>query len=70
MHAPASQANHPLCSSQPPLADIVRSSIVFDSLEKLLGCLKAIAASDAVDVLRVKNRFRKGYDPTESAGFR
>ena len=52
------------------LSDIVRSSIVFDSLAKLLGCMKIIAASDEVEVLRVKNRFRKGYDPTESAGFR
>ena len=50
--------------------DMCRQCIVFDSLDALAACLRAIRADpDAVPV-RVKNRLDPGYDPARSAGYR
>jgi len=52
------------------LVDLVRSSAVFDSVEDMRACLQRIAGSDAVQLLRIKNRFDLGYDSKLSGGYR
>ncbi len=55
------------------LCDIVRTSIVFESVEALNACFKLIAEDPDVEVLygkEEKNRLRDGYDARSSLGYR
>jgi hypothetical protein len=52
------------------LRDLVRCSLVFDSVEQLEAATDEILEDPAVDILRVKNRFANTYDAKESCGYR
>jgi hypothetical protein len=53
------------------LSDLVRCSIVFDSVPDLQECLALIIADPRVNVVRVKNRFSAAYDAVkECCGYR
>jgi hypothetical protein len=52
------------------LRDLVRCSLVFDSVEQLEAAIDVIITDPAVDILRVKNRFASTYDAKESCGYR
>jgi len=52
------------------LLDVCRQSIIFEELSELLLCMEMIAKDTDIEVLRVKNRLRHGYDGRLTAGFR
>eukprot|EP00960_Hanusia_phi_P077632 768720-Hanusia_phi.AAC.1 len=52
------------------LFDIVRQSIVFENLSSLQRCLEMIAEDSELQVIRVKNRFDRSYDPRQTGGYR
>lgn len=52
------------------LIDLVRSSIVFDSLESLIAVLKRIRDDERVAILQVKNRLSLEFNSKLSAGYR
>jgi len=52
------------------LTDIVRQCIIFQSLKDLCQCLDAVAHDQHVQILRVKNRYSRSYESSESAGYR
>jgi hypothetical protein len=52
------------------LRDLVRCSLVFETVEHLEAAIDEILADRAIDILRVKNRFASTYDAKESCGYR
>jgi len=52
------------------LTDLVRSSIVCDTLDDVLEVFHRIRADPAVGILRVKNRLSPTYDSSLSGGYR
>ena len=52
------------------LVDLCRQSIVFDDVEGLASCLRAIADDPNAEVVRIKNRLDPAYDSAASAGYR
>jgi hypothetical protein len=52
------------------LLDCCRKSIVFDGINDLLTCMKAITTDPECKVVRAKNRLRPDYDSSVTAGYR
>jgi hypothetical protein len=53
------------------LRDLVRCSLVFETMQDLEAGLDVIVGDPAIRILRVKNRFARDYDAkTESCGYR
>ena len=52
------------------LLDCCRQSIIFENLEELSQCFKAILQDPEITVVRVKNRFDPNYNSAYSAGYR
>eukprot|EP00293_Proteomonas_sulcata_P013055 CAMPEP_0184293366 /NCGR_PEP_ID=MMETSP1049-20130417/4820_1 /TAXON_ID=77928 /ORGANISM="Proteomonas sulcata, Strain CCMP704" /LENGTH=297 /DNA_ID=CAMNT_0026601329 /DNA_START=225 /DNA_END=1118 /DNA_ORIENTATION=- len=52
------------------VTDVVRMSILFDTVADLLACLKAIGRNNEVEILRIKNKFDTGYNDPLKSGFR
>ena len=52
------------------LVDICRQSIVFDSVEGIVACLRLIEQDKDVEILRIKNRLDPAYNSSQSAGYR
>ena len=52
------------------LRDLVRCSLVFNSVEQLEAAIDKIITDRAIEILRVKNRFASTYDVKESCGYR
>uniref|UniRef100_A0A7S0HFA5 Uncharacterized protein n=1 Tax=Hanusia phi TaxID=3032 RepID=A0A7S0HFA5_9CRYP len=52
------------------IMDIVRQSIIFDSVLDLSTCLRVIFEDEDVEIVRVKNRLDRRYDASATAGYR
>jgi hypothetical protein len=52
------------------LTDVVRSSIEYSNVEGALQGLRQVQACPGYRILRIKNRFARGYDARKSAGYR
>jgi hypothetical protein len=52
------------------LRDLVRCSLVFDSVEHLEAGIDVILTDPTVSILRVKNRFASTYNAEDSCGYR
>eukprot|EP00929_Paragymnodinium_shiwhaense_P074167 TRINITY_DN37933_c0_g1_i1.p1 TRINITY_DN37933_c0_g1~~TRINITY_DN37933_c0_g1_i1.p1 ORF type:complete len:641 (-),score=105.01 TRINITY_DN37933_c0_g1_i1:160-2082(-) len=52
------------------LLDLVRSSIVCDTVEEVLDIFKRITTDPSAGIVRMKNRFNPHYDSSESGGYR
>jgi hypothetical protein len=52
------------------LVDLCRQSIVFEDVNSLADCLRAISADQEVQVVRVKNRLDAEYNAQQSGGYR
>ena len=52
------------------ILDIVRQSIIFDSVADLTSCLCVISEDEDVELVRVKNRLDRRYDASATAGYR
>lgn len=52
------------------LCDIVRASLIFNSVAEAAQCLRLIAAQDHFKPCRVKNRLDRSFDSKLSAGYR
>uniref|UniRef100_A0A7S0VV58 Uncharacterized protein n=1 Tax=Hemiselmis tepida TaxID=464990 RepID=A0A7S0VV58_9CRYP len=52
------------------LVDVCRESIVFENVSDLTRCLQLICEDPDLEVLRVKNRLRRDFDPWSSCGYR
>ena len=52
------------------LLDICRHTIVFQTIADLTNCLAALIADPEVQIMRIKNRYSREYDATQSAGYR
>ena len=53
------------------LRDLVRCSLVFETVEHMEAAVDVILSDPSVQILRVKNRFAEGYDARkESCGYR
>lgn len=51
------------------LCDVVRTSVVCESLKQVEDVANIIFKDSSVRLIRVKNRFDPGYDPVKTAGF-
>lgn len=52
------------------LVDLVRQSIIFDSIADLVACVREIESDRDVVIVRIKNRLHTAYNSRESAGYR
>ncbi|EKX36814.1 hypothetical protein GUITHDRAFT_155121 [Guillardia theta CCMP2712] len=52
------------------LLDVVRQSMVFESLEEIVRCLKGICEDQELVILRVKNRFDPDFTSQQSGAYR
>ena len=52
------------------LLDCCRKSIIFEDLNDLLTCMKAISTDPECKIVRAKNRLRPDYDSSLTAGYR
>jgi len=52
------------------ILDLCRGALIFKTVKELHDGLQLIACDADIDVLRVKNRFHRGYDASLSAGYR
>ena len=52
------------------LLDLCRQSIIFDTPDCVLACLRAISQDSEVQVVRISNKMDPDYDGRASAGYR
>jgi hypothetical protein len=52
------------------LVDVVRQSVIYDSILDIVKCLQVISDDPNVQIVRIKNRLSRDYDDTLTAGYR